>query len=99
MAYSPQQNEVAERKNMTIVEMAKCMKLQKKVVNTDVYLQNRCPTKDLNKKTPFEDHSEKKPGIRYLKVFRSLCYSHIQVKRDPSLRKQVICLFLGYGTC
>ncbi|CAL9001551.1 unnamed protein product [Prunus brigantina] len=60
--YTPQQNGVAERKNRTIVEMAKCMMLEKKIpfefwaeaVNTSVYVLNRCPTKALLKKTPFE---------------------------------------------
>ncbi|CAL8993586.1 unnamed protein product [Prunus brigantina] len=59
MAYSPQQNGVAERKNRTVVEMAKSMLHEKGVpyefwaeaINTAVYLLNRCPTKALNKTT------------------------------------------------
>lgn len=53
VAYSPQQNGIAERKNITIIEMAKCMMIEKciplefwaKVVNTAVYILNRCLTK------------------------------------------------------
>nr|CAD1824673.1 unnamed protein product [Ananas comosus var. bracteatus] len=51
-AYSPQQNGIAERKNRTIVEMARSMLKEKglpnefwaEAVNTAVYIQNRCPT-------------------------------------------------------
>ena len=57
VAYSPQQNEVVERKNRTIVEMVKCMMFEKKMplefwaeaVNIAVYVLNRCPTKALDK--------------------------------------------------
>ncbi|KAI5336087.1 hypothetical protein L3X38_026221 [Prunus dulcis] len=81
VAYSPQQNGVAERKNRTIVEMAKCMMFEKKMplefwaeaVNTAVYILNRCPTKALEKKTTFEAYSGRKPGIKHLRVFGSLC--------------------------
>ncbi|CAL8992473.1 unnamed protein product [Prunus brigantina] len=73
--YTPQQNGVAERKNRTIVEMAKCLMLEKKIsfefwveaVNTSVYILNRCPTKALLKKTPFEAYSGRKPGIKHLR--------------------------------
>jgi transposase InsO family protein len=57
VAYTPQQNGTAERNNRTIVEMAKSMLHEKKmpysfsgeVVNTAVYILNRCPTKALEK--------------------------------------------------
>ncbi|XP_024164205.1 uncharacterized protein LOC112171226 [Rosa chinensis] len=60
--YTPQQNGVAKRKNMTIVEMAKSMLHEKglpyvfwgEAVNTTVYLMNRCPTKAVKDLTPFE---------------------------------------------
>ncbi|KAI5334598.1 hypothetical protein L3X38_024731 [Prunus dulcis] len=77
--YTPQQNGVAERKNRTIVEMAKCLMLEKKIpfdfwaeaVNISVYISNRCPTKALSKKTPFEAYSGRKPGVKHLKVIVS----------------------------
>ena len=63
--------------------MAKCMLLEKgipfefwaEVVNTAVYIFNRCPTKALNKKTHFEAYSGRKPGVKHLRVFGSLCYA------------------------
>jgi hypothetical protein len=50
--YTSQQNGIAERKNRTIVEMARSMLKDKempndfwaKAVNTAVYILNRCPT-------------------------------------------------------
>ncbi|CAL8175189.1 unnamed protein product [Prunus armeniaca] len=58
------------------MEMAKCMMIEKKmplefwaeVVNTAVDVQNRCPTKALDKKTPFEAYSGRKPGVKHLRV-------------------------------
>ncbi|CAL2227983.1 unnamed protein product [Prunus armeniaca] len=108
VAYSPQQNGVAERKNRTIVEMAKSMMFEKSIplefwaeaVNTVVYILNKCPTKALVKKTPFEAYSGRKPGIKHLRVFGSLCYAHVpnQQRQKLDLASQR-CVFLGYGSC
>ncbi|CAL2238017.1 unnamed protein product [Prunus armeniaca] len=108
MAYSPQQNGVAERKNRTVVEMAKSMLHEKGVpyefwaeaVNTAVYLLNRCPTKALNKITPFEAYTGRKPGIAHLKIFGSPCHvlipSALRHKFEENSHK---CIFVGYGLC
>ena len=53
--YSLQQNGVSERKNRTVMEMARCMLFEKKLpkllwvaaVSTSVYLLNRLPTKSV----------------------------------------------------
>ncbi|KAI5322464.1 hypothetical protein L3X38_031536 [Prunus dulcis] len=106
--YTLQQNGVAERKNRTIVEMAKCLLLEKKIpldfwaeaVNTSVYILNGCPTKALNKRTPFEAYSGRKPGVKHLKVFGSLCYAHIPSQQRQKLDlTSKMCIFLGYGSC
>ncbi|CAL8992988.1 unnamed protein product [Prunus brigantina] len=108
VAHSPQQNGVAERKNRSIVEMAKCMMFEKKMplefwaeaVNTTVYVLNRCPTKALEKKTPFEAYSGRKPGIKHLRVFGSLCYAQIPEQHRQKLdQTSTRCVFLGYGSC
>jgi len=78
--YSPQQNGVCERKNRMVMEMARCLMLEKKVpkefwakaVNTSVYLLNRLPTKSLD--TPYEVWYGLKVDVSHLKVFGSLCY-------------------------
>ncbi|KAI5343366.1 hypothetical protein L3X38_011242 [Prunus dulcis] len=108
MAYTPQQNEVVERKNRTVVEMAKAMLHEKglpyylwvEVVHTTVYILNRCPTRALGDKTPFEAYSRRKRGIAHLKIFGCLCYvyisSEVRQKLDAKSTKGI---FVGYTTC
>uniref|UniRef100_A0A6N2K750 Integrase catalytic domain-containing protein n=1 Tax=Salix viminalis TaxID=40686 RepID=A0A6N2K750_SALVM len=108
VAYSPQQNGVAERKNRTIVEMARSMMTEKclplnfwaEAVNTAVYLQNRCCTNSLTNKTPFEAFTGRKPGIKHLKLFGCICYihipAHLRQKLDGKAEKGI---FVGYGNC
>ena len=107
VAYTPQQNGVAERKNRTIVEMAKSMLHEKgmthefwgEAVYTAVYLMNRCPTKAVEDKTPFEAWSGRKPSVNHLKVFGSICYAYVpketRQKLDDSSEK---CIFVGYSS-
>lgn len=60
--YTPQQNGVAERKNIAVMEMARSMMAEKdlpkkfwaEVVYTSVYLKNRLATKAVKGKTPIE---------------------------------------------
>jgi len=69
-------------------------------VNTAVYIQNRCYTTSVSEKTPFEAFTGKKPGVKHLKVFGCLCYTHIpsslRQKWDSKTGKGV---FVGYGSC
>ncbi|BBN69138.1 hypothetical protein Prudu_770S000100 [Prunus dulcis] len=108
VAYSPQQNGVAERKNRTIVEMSKIMMKGKKLpykfwgeaVNTAVYIQNRCPTKALDNVTPFEVFSGRKPGVKHLRVFGSICFCHVPNQLMSKLEDAAVkCIFVGYGKC
>lgn len=77
--YTPQQNGVAERKNRTLVEMARCIMLQgnlpqslwAEAINTATYLRNRCATKTLNGKTPFEAWTERKPYVGFFRIIGS----------------------------
>ena len=58
--YTPQHNGLAERRNITILDMARSMLKQNKLphsfwgeaVSTTTYLLNRCPTKRLKEKFP-----------------------------------------------
>ncbi|KAL0301377.1 UNVERIFIED_CONTAM: Retrovirus-related Pol polyprotein from transposon TNT 1-94 [Sesamum radiatum] len=62
VSYNPQQNGVSERKNRTVMEMARSMLQEKhlpkafwaEAVYTAVYLLNRCPTKAVQNMTPIE---------------------------------------------
>ncbi|CAL2227229.1 unnamed protein product [Prunus armeniaca] len=107
-ACTPQQNGVVERKNRTVVEMAKAMLHEKNMpyslwaeaVHTAVYLLNRSPTKALENITPFEAYNGRKPGIGHLKVFGSLCYVHVPTETRQKLdAKSVKGVFVGYAIC
>lgn len=77
--YTPQQNGIAERANRTLVEMARTMLTQSKLlmslwaeaVSTAAYIRNRCPTEKLNNSTPYEESSGQKPYIGFLRIFGS----------------------------
>ncbi|KAI5323581.1 hypothetical protein L3X38_032653 [Prunus dulcis] len=108
MAYTPQQNGVVERKNRTVVEMAKAMLYEKELtyylwaeaVHTAVYILNRCPTKALRNKTPFEAYSTRKPGVAHLKWFGSVCFVHKLAEGRQKLdAKSTKGVFVGYATC
>ena len=80
--YCPQQSGVAERKNRTLVEMARCLLSQlnlplflwAEAVNTANYVRNRCPTKSLNGKTPYELWYNIVPNVSYFKIFGCTAY-------------------------
>ena len=65
------------------MEMARCMLgnlpsfLWGEFVNTAIYTLNRCPTKAVEGKTPFEAWSRNKPNISHLKVFRCEAFSKL----------------------
>ena len=70
--YTPQQNGVAERKNISLKEMATCMmeaknfppKFWAKDINCVAYIQNEVPHKQLDGMTPFESWSGHKPDVK-----------------------------------
>ncbi|KAM1746060.1 hypothetical protein ACFX11_012725 [Malus domestica] len=108
LAFTPQQNGVVERKNRTVVEMAKSMLHDKgmpyymwaEAVHTAVYILNRCPTRSLDNITPFEAYSGRKPGIAHLKIFGSVCYVHIPAELRHKLEaKSLKGVFIGYARC
>lgn len=82
--YTPQQNGVAERKNRSLTESAKCMLLDAKLDNcfwgeavlTAAYLQNRTPSRVVEK-TPVELFTGKKPDLGNIRVFGSKVFSYI----------------------
>lgn len=75
--YCPQQNGVAERRNRTLVEMARCLLLQSglpqrfwaEAVNTANHIRNRCPSKSINGRTPFEMLTGNTPDVKYFREF------------------------------
>lgn len=67
--------------------------------STATYLLNRCPTKRLGNTTPYEKWSSKKPDVKHLRIFGSLCYRHVpeQLRRKLDDRAQAMVL-VGYHT-
>ena len=74
---TPQQNGVVERKNRTLVEMARTMLHEyslplyfwAEVVNTSCYISNRVFKRPILKKMSYELWNNRKSKISYLRVF------------------------------
>lgn len=103
VAYTPQQNGVAERKNRSLIEMARCLlidaKMDKKYWSEAVlwatYLQNRLPTACIDK-TPYELFKGKKPDVSHLRVFGAKVYSLVP-RRHKLNNKTIEGILIGYG--
>lgn len=100
---TPQQNGVAERMNRTLLERARCMRIQAdlpkkfwaEAVNTAVYLVNRSPSAAINQQIPQEVWSGQPVNYSGLKVFGCPAYAHVRDgKLEPRAKK---CVFLGYA--
>ena len=103
--YSPQQNGVAERKNRYIMEMTRCMlvdsnlneKFWGEAVITATYIQNRLPSKSVEK-TPYELWKGRKPNLKHLRVFGSKVFCYIPKEKRTKLdEKAEEGIFVGYS--
>jgi hypothetical protein len=104
--YTPQQNGVAERKNQTIMNMARTLLKEKSFSNRfwveavacSVSLLNRSPTTSLKMKVPQEAWSGTKLNVAHLMTFRCIEYAHIpsdlRKKLDDKSEK---CIFTSYS--
>lgn len=105
--YTPQQNGVAERKNRTLIEMARCMLLQASLppsywaeaISTANYIRNRCPSRSLGNNIPEKIWSGKKPTLSHLQTFGVKAFALDKTpnkgKFEPRSHE---CIFLGYET-
>jgi transposase InsO family protein len=97
--YSPQQNGVIVHWNGTVVATARSMLKVKgllrllwgEVVNTDVYVLNRCPMKRIDGMTPFEVWHGRKSAVHHLRTFGCIVYvrntmSHLKKLEDRGVR-------------
>ncbi|MCO5550055.1 hypothetical protein L7F22_003534 [Adiantum nelumboides] len=105
--YTPSQNGVVERKNRTIMEMARAMLAHASLprsywaeaCNTAVYIQNRSPTHALQDMTPFQAYYGRKPRVSHFRIFGCSAFVHIPKEKRQKLDfKSRKLLFLGYST-
>ncbi|KAK2417383.1 putative mitochondrial protein [Trifolium repens] len=103
--YTPQHNGLAQRRNRTLLNMARCMlkgkdlpkSLWGEAVNTAAYVLNRCPTKKLKDKTPEELWTGHKPSVKHLRIFGSVCFRHIPDEKRRKLdHKSEKLILVGY---
>ena len=104
---TPQQNGVAERKNMHLAEICRSMLHAKNVprqfwaeaMKTTTFIINRLPQQRLCFLSPFEKLRSKTPTVNYFRVFGCVCYvflpDHLRSKID---KKAVRCIFIGYDS-
>jgi transposase InsO family protein len=106
IAYTPEQNGVAERANRTIVERARSMlhardmkhEFWAEAVATAVYLKNRSPTKAVSDMTPEEAWSGSRPSVTHLRSFGCKAYAHVPKQKRTKLdSKTTECIFIGYS--
>ncbi|MCO5581848.1 hypothetical protein L7F22_035737 [Adiantum nelumboides] len=104
--YTPQQNGVAERKNRSLTEMARCMVKSQALPHLfwleatmcATYVLNRCPPKSLQSITPYEAWHDRKLSIEHMRVFGSLAHALVpQTQRKKLDVKAVKCIFVGYS--
>jgi transposase InsO family protein len=91
--YTPQQNGVAERKNISLKEMATCMlhaislppKLWVEALNCANHIQNISPHRSVKDQTPFEAWSGNKPEVTHFQIFGSRAWAHVPSEKRKAL--------------
>lgn len=104
--HTPEQNGVSERKNRTLEDAARCLMQQSglpqsfwaEAVNTANYLRNRCPTKKLKGKTPFEYWHGREPTAHHLRDFGSKVFCLDKTPNKGKFdRRSKEGIFVGYS--
>lgn len=105
--YTPQQNGIAERKNRTLIEPARCLLIDSglptsfwgEAVSTACYVLNRCITKPLGNETPHERWTERRPDVRHFRKFGEKVFFLDKSPNKDKLRPRGIeGIFVGYST-
>jgi hypothetical protein len=105
--YTPQQNGVVERKNITLLDMARTILDEYKIpdrfwaeaINIACYSINWLYLHRILKKTSYELLTSKKPNVSYFRVFGSKCFILIKRGRNSKFaHKAVEGFLLGYDS-
>jgi hypothetical protein len=105
--YTLQQNGVVERKNKTLINMAKTIlgeykspdRFCSETINTACHAINRLYLHRLLKKMVYELLTDNKPNVSYFRVFVSKCYILVKKGRHSKFaRKSVEGFLLGYDS-
>jgi transposase InsO family protein len=80
--YTPQSNDLVERKNRTLIDMTRSMLSEYNVshsfwaeaINTACYYSNQLYCHPLKEKTPYELLNDRKLNIAYFQIFGCKCY-------------------------
>jgi hypothetical protein len=81
--YTPQQNGVAERKNRSLVETARCLMIQSglsasfwaEAILTANHIRNRCPSRSLGGEIPFKMWTRRTPIVSYFRKFGTRAFA------------------------
>ncbi|GJZ54599.1 retrovirus-related pol polyprotein from transposon TNT 1-94 [Tanacetum coccineum] len=104
MPGTPQQNDVTERRNRTLMEMVRSMITKSSVpkslwvyaLKTVVYLLNRVPSKSFSK-TPYELCTGRKPSQRYRHVWGCPAKARVYNPQEKKLDSRIVNgFFIGY---
>jgi transposase InsO family protein len=104
--YSSQQNGVAKRINMILMEKSRSMfsgvgleqMFWAEVIATTCYMINRSPKLTLVDKKIIEAWSSHKHLLRHLRVFGCEAYAHVPKDKRANMENKVVkCIFVGYS--
>jgi hypothetical protein len=105
--YTPQQNGVVERKNKTLITLARAMlddygisqRFWAEAINTACHASNRVYLHRLMMKTPYEQLIGRKPNISYFRVFGCKCFIFKNWKHLGKIESRVDeSIFVGYAS-
>jgi hypothetical protein len=105
--YTPQQNGVVERKNQTLITLARTMldkyntleKLWAEAINTACYASNRLFLQKFLGKTPYELLNGKKSDISFFRVFGCKCYIYKKQQHLGKFQRRCdIGFLIGYSS-